>query len=57
MYEAGESLKKISNITPKIHDLRDTLMDYTKRYGAGSAIAALQIGVVDMFQNSDVKLQ
>ncbi len=34
-----ESLKGI------VEDLHDTLMDYRKRYGAGRAIAAPQIGV------------
>ncbi len=39
------SLNELKSIHQVIEDLHDTLMDYRKRYGAGRAIAAPQIGI------------
>jgi len=47
LYEVSVNVKKeeIANLKSVIGDLHDTLMDYRKRYGAGRAIAAPQIGI------------
>lgn len=51
LYEVSEKVKKeeIHNLTSVIEDLHDTLMDYRRRYGAGRAIAAPQIGIKKRF--------
>lgn len=47
LYEVSEGVKReeIPHLKRVIEDLHDTLMDYRRRYGAGRAIAAPQIGV------------
>ena len=47
LYEVCEPIKREEShtLSPAIQDLHDTLMDFRKRYGAGRAIAAPQIGV------------
>jgi len=47
LYETCKPVQRdeVSFLTPVIQDLHDTLMDFRKRYGAGRAIAAPQIGV------------
>jgi peptide deformylase len=37
---------RIEGLRPAVQDLHDTLMDFRRRYGAGRAIAAPQIGVM-----------
>jgi peptide deformylase len=37
---------KIESLGPIVQDMQDTLMDFRRRYGAGRAIAAPQIGVM-----------
>lgn len=47
LYEKSEALsrRELSSFAGVIEDLHDTLMDFRRRYGAGRAIAAPQIGV------------
>ncbi len=47
LYEISEPLKQeeLQSIKPIIEDLHDTMMDFRKKYQAGRAIAAPQIGV------------
>jgi peptide deformylase len=47
LYEASSAVKKEETalIKETVSDLHDTLMDFRKKYGAGRAIAAPQIGV------------
>lgn len=44
LYEISHEVSEKENIKNLVNDLHDTLMDYRKRYGAGRAIAAPQIG-------------
>ena len=37
---------KVESLRPIVQDMHDTLMDFRRRYGAGRAIAAPQIGVM-----------
>ena len=48
LYEGCEPIKKdeIKEIRKVVEDLHDTLMDFRKKYKAGRAIAAPQIGVM-----------
>lgn len=48
LYEGCEPIKKdeIKEIRKVVEDLHDTLMDFRKKYNAGRAIAAPQIGVM-----------
>lgn len=48
LYEISEPVvpEEVSDLKDVIEDLHDTLMDYRRRYGAGRAIAAPQIGVM-----------
>ncbi|MTI65497.1 MAG: peptide deformylase [Firmicutes bacterium] len=48
LYEVSKEVKskEINNLSPIIKDLHDTLMDFRKKYNAGRAIAAPQIGVM-----------
>ena len=47
LYLVSEKVEQgeLENLKCVVEDLHDTLMDYRKRYGAGRAIAAPQIGV------------
>ncbi len=47
LYDISDAVKEeeLSSIAAIVGDLHDTLMDYRKKYGAGRAIAAPQIGV------------
>ncbi len=47
LYETAEPVAQgdLSGLTPVVTDLQDTMMDFRRRYGAGRAIAAPQIGV------------
>jgi N-formylmethionyl-tRNA deformylase len=48
LYEVSEEVREeeLEELKHVIEDLHDTLMDFRKRYGAGRAIAAPQIGVM-----------
>lgn len=48
LYEVCEAVvhEEIEALRPVVEDLHDTLMDFRRRYGAGRAIAAPQIGVM-----------
>lgn len=47
LYEVSELLQEseANQLQPVANDLHDTLMDFRRKYGAGRAIAAPQIGV------------
>ena len=47
LYRVSQPIRKYeaSGLSDVVKDLHDTLMDFKKRYGAGRAIAAPQIGV------------
>lgn len=47
LYELSEpvSQEEVENLKQSVEDLHDTLIDFRKKYGAGRAIAAPQIGV------------
>ena len=47
LYRVSQPIRKheVNGISEVVKDLHDTLMDFKKRYGAGRAIAAPQIGV------------
>lgn len=47
LYQVSSEIEKeeIGTLKAVVDDLHDTLMDYRKKYGAGRAIAAPQIGV------------
>lgn len=45
LYEVSEEVQKGEDLTELIQNLKDTLLDYRKKYSAGRAIAAPQIGV------------
>ena len=47
LYQVSRPIHKhdLSGLSEVVEDLHDTLMDFRKRYGAGRAIAAPQIGV------------
>ena len=46
LYRASQPIHKheVNGLSKMVKDLHDTLMDFKKRYGAGRAIAAPQIG-------------
>lgn len=46
LYEISEAVKEddLKNLPPVVADLHDTLLEFRKKYGAGRAIAACQIG-------------
>ena len=46
LYEVSETVKEndLKNLPPVVADLHDTLLEFRKKYGAGRAIAACQIG-------------
>lgn len=48
LYEVSQPVKKdeLHTLKDVVNDLHDTLMDFRKKYGAGRAIAAPQIGVM-----------
>ena len=48
LYRVSQPIHKyeVSGLSEVVKDLHDTLMDFKKRYGAGRAIAAPQIGVM-----------
>lgn len=48
LYEKSDIVTKdeIERLQPVIKDLHDTLLDFRRKYGAGRAIAAPQIGVM-----------
>ncbi len=48
LYDVSQAVKQdeLSSLKEVVDDLHDTLMDFKKRYGAGRAIAAPQIGVM-----------
>ena len=48
LYRTSEevTLKDLDSLPQIIKDLHDTMMDFRKRYGAGRAIAAPQIGIM-----------
>jgi peptide deformylase len=47
LYRVSQTVRKceVNGLSGVVKDLHDTLMDFKKRYGAGRAIAAPQIGV------------
>jgi len=47
LYRVSQPIRKheVNGLSEVVKDLHDTLMDFRKRYGAGRAIAAPQIGV------------
>ena len=47
LYRVSQPIRKheVNRLSEVVKDLHDTLMDFRKRYGAGRAIAAPQIGV------------
>jgi peptide deformylase len=47
LYQVSQPIRKheVNRLSEVVKDLHDTLMDFRKRYGAGRAIAAPQIGV------------
>lgn len=47
LYEVSEPVTaaEVAGLLPVVEDLRDTLLAFRRRYGAGRAIAAPQIGV------------
>lgn len=45
LYQKSDLVEKGEDFTETISDLHDTLMDFKRRYQAGRAIAAPQIGV------------
>ena len=45
LYEVSKEVQKGENLTELIQNLRDTLLDYRKKYHTGRAIASPQIGV------------
>lgn len=47
LYETSEEITKtdLKFLQEWVEDLHDTLMDYRKKYGAGRAVAAPQIGI------------
>jgi peptide deformylase len=47
LYRVSQPIRKheVNGLSEVVKDLHDTLMDFKKRYGAGRAIAAPQIGV------------
>jgi peptide deformylase len=48
LYQACAPVEKaeVESLRPIVQDMHDTLMDFRRRYGAGRAIAAPQIGVM-----------
>ena len=48
LYDISRAVKEdeLDRLAEVVNDLHDTLMDFKKRYGAGRAIAAPQIGVM-----------
>ena len=48
LYEVSEAVHRdeLESLEPVIQDLHDTLMDFRRKYGAGRAIAAPQIGAM-----------
>jgi peptide deformylase len=48
LYEISEFVEReeLDKLEPILQDLHDTLMDFKKKYGAGRAIAAPQIGLM-----------
>lgn len=48
LYAVSEPVRQeeMAGLESVVHDLRDTLLDFRRRYGAGRAIAAPQIGVM-----------
>jgi peptide deformylase len=46
LYEASEPVKEgeLKDLPPVVADLHDTLLEFRRKYGAGRAIAACQIG-------------
>jgi peptide deformylase len=48
LYEVSAAVRKeeLETLKSVVQDLHDTMMDFRKRYGAGRAIAAPQIGVM-----------
>ena len=46
LYEVSEAVKEgdLKDLPPVVADLHDTLLEFRKKYGAGRAIAACQIG-------------
>ena len=48
LYEVCPPVRQVEveGLRPAVRDLHDTLMDFRRRYGAGRAIAAPQIGVM-----------
>ena len=48
LYKVSEKVKKeeLTAMNTVVQDLHDTMMDFKKKYGAGRAIAAPQIGVM-----------
>jgi len=46
LYEVSEAVKEddLKDLLPVVADLHDTLLEFRKKYGAGRAIAACQIG-------------
>lgn len=48
LYEVSQKVGRdeVQNLRAVIDDLQDTLLDFRKKYGAGRAIAAPQIGVM-----------
>lgn len=45
LYEKSVPVEKQENVTEVVKNLHDTLMDYKRKYNAGRAIAAPQIGI------------
>jgi len=48
LYKISEPVQRddLDRLREVVNDLHDTLMDFKKRYGAGRAIAAPQVGVL-----------
>ena len=48
LYEKSRPIEfdELDDLKPVVSDLHDTMLDFRKRYGAGRAIAAPQIGVM-----------
>ena len=60
LYEVSEAVREddLKDLPPVVADLHDTLLEFRKKYGAGRAIAACQIGfgkrLIYMFIDSPV---
>ncbi len=58
LYEASRPVERdeVPSLSSTLRDLHDTLMNFRRRYGAGRAIAAPQIGVMKRLVYMNLKL-